>query len=126
MAIPVEPDGPTWKVIALGALGVAQLLFAWIAGWILKSLREMQQIQEVRITKLENTYVTRDELDRHVQRLEESARRMHEINTATMTRIEEKVERASQTRHDIRDSVHATQLMVREFLERQRQQNRER
>jgi hypothetical protein len=114
VTIPVEPDGPTWKFIALGAWAVVTALFSWIA----KSLRDEQKEQGMRIDMLERTYVSREELDRHVERLEAASQRMHTDNQAALIRIEEKVERGAQTRHDIRESIHTMQLMLRATLEK--------
>jgi hypothetical protein len=113
MAVPVEPDLPTWKWIALGAVSLAQLLF----GYLCLGFRDTQKSHGARLDTLERTYVTRTELDKHIEKLEATGQRQHETNTATMERIEEKIDRSSHTRHDIRDSAHATQLMSRQVLE---------
>lgn len=117
MPLPVEPDGPGWRIIA----GVAYGLLFGLVGWIFKGLREEQKQQGERIGKLESSlpiYVTHDQLDKHIERLELASRRMHEDNKAALERIELKVERGSQTRHDILDGVGAIQLMLRAALEK--------
>jgi len=121
--MPIDTDGPTWKVVALGALAVVQILFGWMA----KGVKDEQKSQGGRLDRMDElhrSYVTRDELERHIGRLEASGLRMHSDNKetnremkATMQRIEEKLEHGGQTRHDIRDGVNAVQLMLKRTLE---------
>ncbi len=118
MPIAVEPDGPTWRWIALCALGVVQFLF----GLMIRSVRDALKEQGLKIGDLERTSVSRDELERHVERLEASGVRMHQDNQNTMHRIEEKLESGGHTRHDIRDGVGAIQLMLRKTLEELKQE----
>jgi hypothetical protein len=126
MPVPMEPDAPTWKWIALAAIAVVQGLFALM----FRSFREEQKSQGERISTLELTpYVTREELERHVGRLESAGLRMHTDNKEanreikdTMQRIEGKIEHGGETRHDIRDNVNAVQLMLRRTLEELKQE----
>jgi len=133
MPVPMEPDAPTWKWIALAAIAVVQGLFALMFRGFReeqKNFRDEQKSQGNRISTLELTpYVTREELERHVGRLESAGLRMHTDNKEanreikdTMQRIEEKIEHGGQTRHDIRDSVSAVQLMLKRTLEELRQE----
>lgn len=129
MAIPVEPDGPTWKFIAIGAGTIVTALFSWIA----KGLRDEQKELGLRIDALERTYVTREELEKHLAllradnlRMHQETRadnlRMHVDNQGLLQRIEDKVDRGSQTRHDIRDGVGTIQLMLRAALKKDAQE----
>jgi hypothetical protein len=118
MAIPVDTDGPTWKVIAVGAVGLVQILFGWLA----LGFRSTQERHSARLDILERTYVTRDELDRHIVRLEAAGLRMHQDNQNTMGRIEEKLEHGGHTRHGILDGVNAVQLLLKRTLEELRQE----
>jgi hypothetical protein len=60
MALPVDADGPTWKLIALGAWVVVTALFSWAA----QSLRNEQKEQRANIVaahkRLDDT-VTKDD-----------------------------------------------------------------
>jgi hypothetical protein len=128
MAIPVDADGPTWKWVAVSALAVVQILFGWMAKGVKDELKS-QGSRLDRMDDLHRTYVTRDELERHSERLEASSLRMHADNKETnremketMQRIEEKLEHGGQTRHGILDGVNAVQLMLRSTLEQLKQE----
>lgn len=114
MPVQVDVDGPGWRILAIAAWSILASVFAWVAN----GLRAEQKAHGERIDKLERTYVTRDELDKHVARLEAASQRMHSDNQAALIRIEEKIERGSQTRHDIRDGVGAIQLMLKAALQK--------
>lgn len=116
--VPIEPDG-FWRVIAIAAWTVVTALFTWIA----KTLHDEQKSHGARLDDLERTYVSREELDRHVQRLEAASLRMHEDNKGSLIRIEAKIERGAQTRHDIKDAVGAMQLMLRAALKKGQQED---
>lgn len=130
MSVPVEPDGPGWRTLTIAVSVLLTGLFSWIAN----SLRNEQKEQGERISKLENklpSYISRDELTEELTtlradnlRMHQETRadnlRMHGDNQGLLQRIEDKVERGSQTRHDIRDGVNAVQLMLRATLEKMR------
>lgn len=124
MPIPVDPDVPTWKAVALGALTVVNGLGLLV----LKSVRDTLKTQGDKIEDLEKTRVSHADLDRDISllradnlRMHQETRaeslRMHVSNEQYLQRIEDKVERGGNTRHDIRDSVNAMQLMLRRTLE---------
>jgi hypothetical protein len=131
--MPVETDVPTWKSVAIAALGLIQILFVWIA----KGFNDEQKSQADRLEKLERTYITRGELENDIAlmradnlRMNQETRadslRMHASNESYLQRIEDKVERGGHTRHDIRDSVNAMQLMLKASLQELKQRDRER
>ena len=112
MALPVDVDPSGWKIIAIGALSLLQAI-----GFLgMKFFRDEQKDHGDRLNALEKSYVTRAELDQHVQRLEAASIRKHVENREALERIESKIEHSSETRHEIRDSVHATQMMIRAWL----------
>lgn len=127
MALQVEPDGPGWRALTIAASMLLTALFGWIAN----TLRNEQKEQGVKLNLILSTYVSREDLERDLAllradhlRMNQEARaetlRLHASNEAYLQRIEDKTERGSQTRHDIQNSSHAIQAMVREVLERQK------
>jgi len=107
--------GPDWKYVAIAAWGVLVLAFGWIA----RMLHTEQKQHADRIGKIESTYVNRDELDKDLAQMRVETLRMHQENQNFLLRIDEKLERGSNTRHDIRDSLNAMQLMLSAALEKQ-------
>ena len=123
MAVPVEPDGPGWKIIA----GAAWLLLTGLFAWIANVLRNEQKDLGTQLATIRSNYVNRDDLERHLATLRADNLRMHhETRSETMRlhgenekhfeHIERKLDQGSHTRHDIRDGIHATQLLMREVI----------
>jgi hypothetical protein len=106
--VSLEPQGPDWRFFAVGAWALVTALFSWIAS----SLRSEQKEHGVRIDFLQRTYVSREDLDKRLAELRADNLRMHQDNQGALERIEGKIERGAQTRHDIRDAVNAIQLQV--------------
>jgi len=107
MAIPAETDVLTWKAVAVAAVGLVQILILWFAKGFSKRLDKLEDNEE--------KYVTREEFEKHIARLELTTQRNHTDNKETMQRIMDKLERGGNTRHDIADGVHGVSLMTREI-----------
>ncbi len=134
MSIAVEPpDVPTWKAIAGGALAVINILILII----LNAIRDTLKTHGQKIEALEESRVTRKELEDDISllrsdnlRMHQETRaeslRMHTSNESYLQRIEDKIERGGHTRHDIRDAVNAMQLMLRKTLEELKPRDRDR
>jgi hypothetical protein len=119
MPVPMEPDAPTWRWIALAAIAAVQALLALMV----RNFRDEQKSLAERVSTLELTpYVTREEVERHIGRLEAAGLRMHTDNKDALRRIEEKLEHGGETRHGILDGVSAVQLMLRRTLEELKQE----
>lgn len=69
-----------------------------------------------RISVIERTYVSTSHLDRVLDQMRGDREAMHRENIEQLTRIEAKIdaneERASKTRHDTKDEVHALALKM--------------
>lgn len=112
-----------WKAFEVALGGVVAIL-SWLAGrW------------STDLETLKRTSVTREELDKHLLRMESAGQRKHDENQTHLDRIEkiirENETRDSQTRHDIRDSVNAISLQIaalsavaKDRAERERGRNR--
>ncbi|MDB6104030.1 MAG: hypothetical protein JWO52_4029 [Gammaproteobacteria bacterium] len=123
MAVPIEPDGPGWRALAIGA----GLLLTSLFGWIANALRNEQKEQGTQLALIRSNYVSRSDLEKDLAllradnlRMNQESRaevlRLHASNEAYLQRIENKIERGSQTRHDILGGVDAIQLMLRATL----------
>src|SRR6266403_1719574 len=128
MSVPLEPEGPGWRALAIGA----GLLLTSLFGWIANALRNEQKEQGTQLALIRSNYVSRADLEQDLAllradhlRMNQEARaevlRLHASNEAYLQRIEVKVERGAQTRHDILDGVGAIQLMLRAALKRKDQ-----
>lgn len=101
------------------ALFAVVAIAAGFVGWILKRNAE-------RLECLEKTSVTQEHLEKTLVQLREDRLEQHHENRASLERIEHKIDeneaRASKTRHDTKDEVHALamQLAVIERQDRHR------
>jgi dsDNA-specific endonuclease/ATPase MutS2 len=120
---PIDPpDLLGWKTIASALYGLLTLLGVGVVRWLLQRFQKQLDDHSTRISKLEGSYVTQEQLDKHLDKLEAVSFRMHAENKNSLERIEEKVANASNTRHDIRDSSHTMLTMLRELVEHARRQ----
>jgi hypothetical protein len=101
----------------LGGLGV--LAIGVIGYFIREDRKEMKARLDVhteRLNKFDLCFVTRDELQRTMSELRADRMEQHHENSAVLARIEHKIdeneERASKTRHDTKDEVHALAMRV--------------
>lgn len=93
------------KAIALWLLGVVVTLIAWIGT---RNIR--------RLDDLEKTAATKEEFRIALDEVREERRIHHQENGQKLDRIAEKIDanevRASNSRHELNDSVHALALKV--------------
>jgi hypothetical protein len=101
----------------LGVLGV--LAIGVIGYFIREDRKEMKARLDVhteRLNRFDLCFVTRDELQRTMSELRADRMQHHQENSAVLARIEHKIdeneERASKTRHDTKDEVHALAMRV--------------
>jgi hypothetical protein len=84
-------------------------LFAGAIGWFLKRHSE-------RIDNLEKNAVTHTHLENTLREMREDRLEQHHENRASLERIEHKIDeneaRASKTRHDTKDEVHALAMQL--------------
>lgn len=96
--------------------------FTAVLAWIGRKALDEQKQHSARLGKLEQSAVTREDLDKALEQIRSDRRAMHQENRDYLIRIEQKIdaneERDSKTRHDIRDSVNAVALKVAVLAER--------
>lgn len=91
------------------ALFFVVALFAGAVGWFLKRHAE-------RIEDLEKCVVTHEHLEKTLMQMRQDRMENHHENRAYLVRIEHKIDeneiRASKTRHDTKDEVHALAVQL--------------
>jgi Tfp pilus assembly protein PilO len=90
-------------------VGILIGILVAIVGWFAKQTAD-------ELKELKKSAVTRDELKEALALLREDRLTLHQENRDSLTRIEEKIDanedRASRTRHDTNESVHALALQI--------------
>lgn len=112
-----------WKSIALGAISLITVLFGILyhglrteVKELRESIKEQIKSQETRLSAIEKSNITREELHAEiedvVERIDERHRQYRDLigDIARKIDLNEKVQ--SKTRHDIRDSVNALVIQM--------------
>lgn len=114
-----DTGGPSWGIVFMLLTVVFNIimgLLQYSVGALVRDMKNKINNLDEKTTRIDNTYVSRDELDKHTARLEAQSLRMHIDNKDTMLRIEAKVEHGGHTRHEIRDGTNAVKMMLESFL----------
>jgi hypothetical protein len=109
----------------LAFLGVC---FVGIIGWFIREDRKEMKANisahTARLDRFDACAITRDELERRMASLHMSQGEQHRENRELLERIVEKIdrneERASKTRHDTKDEVHALAMKLAVIAKSQR------
>src|ERR1043166_5105325 len=113
----MSDPGVDWRTIAVSAC----TLVTTIVGFLITGVRSEMRRQAEKLVEIDRKYVDRTELQREIAEIVGRMEARHAENKEALRLINQKLdvnsERDSQTRHDIRESVHTFVTQSRLLIE---------